>query len=64
MAIPWIIISMDHYYQLGLDYSKIFANGMENPVNSPDRPKAVTDTLIGLTAHTDRGVCTDAGAAI
>ncbi len=36
MAIPWIIISMDHYYQLGLDYSKIFANGMENPVNSPD----------------------------
>ncbi|NLA15016.1 MAG: hypothetical protein GX877_00560 [Bacteroidales bacterium] len=36
MAIPWIIITMDYYYQLGLDHSKIFANGMENPVNSPD----------------------------
>ena len=32
----WIILTMDHYYQLGLDYSKIFANGMENPVDSPD----------------------------
>ena len=34
LAIPWIIITMDYYYQLGLDYSKIFTNGMENPVNS------------------------------
>ncbi len=36
LAIPWIILTMDYYYQLGLDYSKIFANGMENPVDSPD----------------------------
>ena len=36
LAIPWIILSMDYYYQLGLDYSKIFTNGMENPVNSPN----------------------------
>ncbi|HHV40933.1 MAG TPA: hypothetical protein GXX61_06110 [Bacteroidales bacterium] len=36
LAIPWIILTMDYYHQLGLDYSKIFANGMENPVNSPN----------------------------
>ncbi len=35
-AIPPVIIAMDTFYNLGLDYSKIFANGMENPVNSPD----------------------------
>ncbi|MFY9116449.1 MAG: hypothetical protein WAN85_05010 [Bacteroidales bacterium] len=35
-AIPWIPISMNYYYQLNLDFSKIFANGLENPVNSPD----------------------------
>lgn len=36
LAVPSVIISMDTYYNLNLDYSKIFANGMENPVNSPD----------------------------
>ena len=36
LASPSVIIAMDTYYELGLDYSKIFANGMENPVNSPD----------------------------
>lgn len=36
LAIPSVIISMDTFYDLNLDYSKIFANGMENPVNSPD----------------------------
>lgn len=36
LAIPTVIIAMDTFYELGLDYSKIFANGMENPVNSPD----------------------------
>ena len=36
MAIPWILISMNYYYQLDLDFSKIFTNGMENPIDSPD----------------------------
>jgi hypothetical protein len=36
LAIPSVIIAMDTFYNLNLDYSKIFANGMENPVNSPD----------------------------
>jgi len=36
LAIPGVIIAMDTFYNLDLDYSKIFANGMENPVNSPD----------------------------
>lgn len=36
LAIPMVIIAMDTFYKLNLDYSKIFANGMENPVNSPD----------------------------
>ncbi|HPB78481.1 MAG TPA: hypothetical protein PK485_07905, partial [Bacteroidales bacterium] len=36
LAIPGVIIAMDTFYNLNLDYSKIFANGMENPVNSPD----------------------------
>lgn len=35
-AIPWIPISMNYYYRLNLDFSKIFTNGLENPVNSPD----------------------------
>ncbi|NLA15018.1 MAG: hypothetical protein GX877_00570 [Bacteroidales bacterium] len=35
-AIPWIPISMNYYYQLDLDFSKIFTNGMENPIDSPD----------------------------
>ncbi|MFA7200553.1 MAG: hypothetical protein WC098_03965 [Bacteroidales bacterium] len=36
LAIPWIPISMNYYYQLNLDFSKIFTNGMENPIDSPD----------------------------
>jgi len=36
LAIPTVIIAMDTFYNLELDYSKIFTNGMENPVNSPD----------------------------
>ena len=36
LAIPWIPISMNYYYQLDLDFSKIFTNGMENPIDSPD----------------------------
>ena len=35
-AIPGVIIAMDTYYNLDLDYGGIFANGMDNPVNSPD----------------------------
>ena len=35
-SIPMVIIGFDKYYNLDLDYTKIFANGMENPVNSPD----------------------------
>jgi len=55
---------MDYYHQLGLDYSKIFANGMENPVNSPIRKKAGTDTPTGLTGTTGPLVCMTVGAAI
>lgn len=36
LAIPCVILAMNSYYNLNLDFSKIFANGMENPVNSPD----------------------------
>jgi len=36
LAIPSVIIAMDTFYDLNLDYSKIFTNGMENSVNSPD----------------------------
>ncbi|MEJ1729551.1 hypothetical protein SMA90_24720 [Escherichia coli] len=36
LAIPSVIIAMDTFYELNLDYSKIFANGMENSVNSPN----------------------------
>ncbi len=36
LAIPGVIIAMDTFYGLNLDFSKIFTNGMENPVNSPD----------------------------
>ncbi len=35
-AIPCVIISMDKYYNLGLDYTKIFTGGMERPENNPD----------------------------
>ncbi len=35
-SIPMVIIGLDKFYNLQLDYSRIFTNGMENPVNSPD----------------------------
>lgn len=35
-AIPCVIISMDKYYNLGLDYTKIFTGGLERPENNPN----------------------------
>lgn len=35
-SIPMVIIGLDTYYNLNLDYTKIFTNGMENPVDSPN----------------------------
>lgn len=35
-SIPMVIMGLDKYYGLNLDYNKIFANGMENAVDSPD----------------------------
>ena len=35
-SIPMVILGLDKFYNLQLDYSGIFANGMENPVDSPD----------------------------
>ncbi len=35
-SIPMVIIGLNVFYNLNLDYTKLFVNGMENPVNSPD----------------------------
>lgn len=35
-SIPMVIIGLDKFYNLHLDYSRVFTNGVENPVNSPD----------------------------
>ncbi|HOQ96109.1 MAG TPA: hypothetical protein PLJ61_07755 [Bacteroidales bacterium] len=44
-SIPMVIIGLDKYYNLGLDYSRIFTNGMENQVYSPD-PEAGGDGYV------------------
>ena len=35
-SIPMVIIGLNTFYNLNLDFTKLFVNGMENPVNSPD----------------------------
>lgn len=35
-AIPQVIMAMNHYYNLNLDFTKIFVNGMENPEMNPN----------------------------
>ncbi|HHV40937.1 MAG TPA: hypothetical protein GXX61_06130 [Bacteroidales bacterium] len=35
-AIPQVIMAMNHYYNLNLDFTKIFINGMENPELNPN----------------------------
>ncbi|HPL84614.1 MAG TPA: hypothetical protein PLO22_08150 [Bacteroidales bacterium] len=45
LSIPMVIMGLDKYYNLGLDYSRIFTNGMENQVDSPD-PEAGGDGYV------------------
>ena len=35
-SIPMVIIGLDKFYNLDLDYDRIFTNGMENPVDTAD----------------------------